>query len=57
MLRLLFLIPLLLCFAWVFYLNTRGFTIRQGKQGFIFILVFSAVIAAFYTLMWWLTNL
>ncbi|MCO4320127.1 hypothetical protein [Aliidiomarina quisquiliarum] len=57
MVRLLFLIPLLLCFAWYIFLTSRGFPIRQGKQGFIYILVFSAVIAAFYTLMWWLTNL
>lgn len=57
MVRLLFLIPLLLCFAWAFYLNTRGFSMRQGKQGFVFILVISGVIATFYTLMWWLTNL
>ncbi|GAC24963.1 hypothetical protein GMES_2669 [Paraglaciecola mesophila KMM 241] len=55
MLRLLFLLPLILCLLWFAYLRLRGFSLRQGKQGFIYILVFSAIIAAFYTLMLWLT--
>lgn len=57
MIRLLFLIPLVLCLAWAFYLYNRGYTLKQGKQGFFYILGFSGVIAAFYTLMWFLTNL
>ncbi|WP_198674989.1 hypothetical protein [Aliidiomarina taiwanensis] len=57
MIRMLFLIPLLLCLIWIFYLQSRGYSLRQGKQGFVYILIFSSVIAAFYSLMWWLTNL
>lgn len=57
MIRLLFLIPLLLCLGWAFYLQSRGYTLRQGKQGFVYILILSSIIAVFYTLMWWLTNL
>lgn len=56
MIRLLFLIPLLLCFAWAGYLNARGYSLKQGQQGFVYILIFSAVIAAFYTLLLWLTK-
>lgn len=56
MIRLLFLIPLLLCFVWAFYLHTRGYSWRQGKQGFIYIFIISTAIATFYSLMWWLTN-
>ncbi|MCL5050887.1 hypothetical protein [Aliidiomarina maris] len=55
MIRLLFLIPLVLCLLWMLYLTARGYRIRDGKQGFVYILVISSVIAAFYTLMWWLT--
>ncbi|WP_168171542.1 hypothetical protein [Lacimicrobium sp. SS2-24] len=57
MLRLLFLIPAVLCLIWYLYLRHQGYSLKQGKQGFIYILMFSAVIAAFYTLMLWLTNL
>ncbi|GAB3034555.1 hypothetical protein [Bowmanella dokdonensis] len=57
MLRLLFLIPAILCLIWYLYLRHNGYTAAQGKQGFIYIFVFSAVIAAFYTLMLWLTHL
>ncbi|WP_198677148.1 hypothetical protein [Aliidiomarina iranensis] len=57
MIRFLFLIPLLLCVIWTLYLQMRGFRIRDGKQGYIYIIVVSAVIAAFYTIMLWLTNL
>ncbi|WP_198683884.1 hypothetical protein [Aliidiomarina celeris] len=56
MIRLLFLIPVLLCLAWALYLTSRGFSLKQGKQGFAYILGFSGVIAAFYTLMWFVTN-
>lgn len=55
MIRLLFLIPLVLCLVWMIYLTYRGYRIRDGKQGFIYILVISSVIAAFYTLMWFVT--
>ncbi|EGN74353.1 hypothetical protein A28LD_2139 [Idiomarina sp. A28L] len=57
MIRFLFLIPLLLCVIWTLYLQMRGHRIRDGKQGYIYIIVISAVIAAFYTVMLWLTNL
>ncbi|CUS48645.1 hypothetical protein Ga0003345_1615 [Idiomarinaceae bacterium HL-53] len=56
MIRLLFLIPLILCLLWITYLVQRGYRIRDGKQGFIYIFIFSTVIAVFYTLMMWLTR-
>lgn len=55
MIRLLFLIPLVLCLLWLIFLVGNGHRVRDGKQGFIYILVISSVIAAFYTLMWWIT--
>lgn len=56
MIRLLFLIPIVLCVLWIAYLTLRGYRLGDGKQGFIYIIIFSCVIAAFYTLMWWLTG-
>ncbi len=56
MLRLLFLIPLVLCFLWYIYLRENNWTIAQGKKGFIYILSFSAAIGGFFTLMIYLTH-
>lgn len=56
MLRLLFLLPLVLCLLWYLYLRSNNWTIEQGKKGFIYILSFSAAIAGFFTLMLFLTN-
>jgi len=56
MIRFLFLIPFLLCLLWTIYLQMNGYSLRQGKQGYLYILIVSAVIAAFYTLMLWLTR-
>jgi len=54
--KIIVLIPLLLSLLWFAYLKANKWTLAQGKQGFIYILVLSAVIAAFYTLMMFLTH-
>jgi len=54
--QLVFIIPLILCVAWLFYLKSNDYSIAQGKQGFVYILSFSAAIAGFYALMWVLTR-
>lgn len=56
MTRYFFIIPLLLSLFWLLYLRTNGWSIKQGYKGFIYIAVFSAVIAAFYTTMMFLTG-
>ncbi|WP_026377027.1 hypothetical protein [Aestuariibacter salexigens] len=56
MIKLLFMLPVGLCFLWFLYLKHNGYTLKQGKQGFLYILIISAVIALFYTLMLWLTH-
>ncbi len=56
MVRFLFLIPIILCALWMLYLHMSGKTLRQGFKGFINIAVFSAVVAAFYTVLLWLTD-
>jgi len=55
LIKLLFLLPLGLCLIWFFYLRIRGYGLLEGKQGFIYILIFSVIITVFYTLMMWLT--
>lgn len=56
MTRYFFIIPLLLSLFWLLYLRANGWSIKQGYKGFIYIAVFSAVIAAFYTTMMFLTG-
>ncbi|AGP78634.1 succinyl-diaminopimelate desuccinylase [Alteromonas mediterranea 615] len=51
MLKIIVLIPLILSLLWFGYLQTKNYTLEQGKQGFLYIFVLSGVIAAFYTLM------
>ncbi len=52
MIRLVFLLPLLLCYLWWLYLRKNGWTIEQGKQGFFYIIGLSGVIGGFYFLMY-----
>lgn len=56
MTRYFFIIPLLLSLFWLLYLRINGWSIKQGYKGFIYIAVFSAVIAAFYTTMMFVTG-
>lgn len=56
MIRFLFLIPLVLSVVWIAYLMIKGWTLRQGLQGFIYIAIVSTAIALFYTLLLWLTG-
>lgn len=56
MTRYFFIIPLLLSLLWLLYLRTNGWTLKQGYKGFVYIAVLSAVIAAFYTAMMFLTG-
>lgn len=56
MTRYFFILPLLLSLLWLLYLRTNGWTIKQGYKGFVYIAVFSAVIAAFYTTMMFVTG-
>ncbi|CAB0150384.1 hypothetical protein PSI9734_00935 [Pseudidiomarina piscicola] len=56
MIRFLFLIPLVLCLLWWVYLNVNGYTFKQGRKGYVTILIVSAFIAIVYSLLLWLTG-
>lgn len=49
MFKFLFLLPVVLCVLWFAYLNARGYSVSQGKQGFIYIAVVSSVVLLFFT--------
>ncbi len=56
MFRLLFLLPIILCLIWYFFLKANGVPIKQGKKGFIYILAFSAIVLGFFILMLQVTH-
>ncbi len=51
MVKLLFLIPLVMCLLWYFYLQQNNWSLTQGKKGFIYIISFNLVIALVLTLL------
>lgn len=56
MVKFFFLIPLLLCLAWLAYLRQNDWTIEQGKKGFLYIIGLSLVVIVFYILMYFLNH-
>ena len=51
----LYLLPVLLCFAWWLYLTLNNWPISKGYKGFAYILGLSGVVAGFFLLMMWVT--
>jgi hypothetical protein len=56
MIKIIVLVPLILSLLWFGYLQANKYSLEQGKQGFLYILVLSGVIALFYTVMIFLTH-
>ena len=56
MIRLFFLLPLVMCAVWWWYLNDRGYTLKEGLKGFVYILAFNAIIIGFFVLMIFVTH-
>jgi hypothetical protein len=45
-----------MCAIWWLYLNSKGYTVKDGMKGFLYILAFNAIIIAFFILMIWVTD-
>ena len=56
MIRLFFLLPIIMCAIWWWYLNNRGYSLKEGLKGFIYILSFNAVMVLFFVMMIVLTH-
>ncbi|MCG7570237.1 hypothetical protein MHM89_09870 [Pseudoalteromonas sp. CNC9-20] len=56
MLRLLFILPILLCLLWWLFLHYNGIPLKQGRKGFVYIVAFSTLVLGFFTLMLFVTN-
>ncbi|KGJ90225.1 hypothetical protein [Thalassotalea sp. ND16A] len=51
LMRLFFLLPVIMCLVWWWYLTKHGYSAKQGLKGFAYILAFNLIIAGFFTLM------
>ena len=56
MIRILFLLPILLCIGWFWFLRSNGVPLKKGKQGFIYILLISTFVLGFFALMIYITQ-
>lgn len=45
MIKLLYLLPVLMCIFWFWYLQQRGLSVKQGLKGFGYIIGFNLIIA------------
>ncbi|MCZ4338582.1 hypothetical protein [Shewanella colwelliana] len=50
-----FLLPILLCLFWTMFLYLNGVPLKQGRKGFIYIIVISATVIASLGFLLWLT--
>lgn len=56
MIKLFFLLPLLMCAVWWWYINSKGYSVKQAWKGFAYIIGFNVVVILFFTLMLFLTR-
>ena len=56
MIRLFFLLPLIMCAIWWYFLKSKGYTVKDGLKGFAYILAFNAVIVGFFVVMIFVTR-
>ena len=56
MIKFFFLLPLIMCAIWTWYLNAHQYSLKQGIKGFTYILAFNAIIIIFFVMMIYLTR-
>ena len=56
MIKLFFLLPIIMCTIWWWYLDDKGYSLKEGLRGFIYILSFNTVFILFLVMMIFVTN-
>ena len=56
MIKLFFLLPILMCLFWWFYINSKGYTVKESWKGFAYIIGFNSVIILFFVVMLFVTR-
>jgi hypothetical protein len=56
MIKLFFLLPIIMCAIWWWYLNDKGYSLKEGLKGFIYIISFNTILILFLVMMIWVTH-
>lgn len=56
MIKFFFLLPILMCLIWWKYIDSKGFSVKEGLKGFSYILIFNAAIIGFFIMMIFITH-
>ncbi len=56
LLRLFFIVPIIMCLIWTWYLKKHNYTAKQGLKGFAYIFAFNGIIIGFFSLMIYITS-
>lgn len=56
MIRLFFLLPIIMCLFWWKYLESKGYSVKEGVKGFVYILTFNTILIGFLVMMLFVTH-
>lgn len=56
MIKFFFLIPIIMCAIWTWYLGVHNYSLKQGIKGFIYILAFNSILIGFFVMMIYITH-
>lgn len=56
MIKLFFLMPILMSTIWWWYLDSKGFSVKDGIKGFGYIFAFNTVVILFFIVMLFVTH-
>lgn len=56
MIKLFFLLPIIMCAIWWWFLNDKGYSLKEGLKGFIYIISFNTILILFLVMMIWVTH-
>lgn len=56
MIKFFFLMPIIMCAIWTWYLNAHNYNLKQGIKGFTYILAFNTIIIGFFVMMIYVTH-
>jgi hypothetical protein len=56
MIKFFFLLPIIMCAIWTWYLSAHNYSLKQGIKGFTYILAFNAILIGFFVMMIYITH-
>ena len=56
LMRLFFILPIIMCVVWLWYLQKNNYTAKQGIKGFAYIFAFNLILIGFFSLMIYITG-